>query len=193
MGSSSCKRNCRWGWSNRYVYRTETDRIRWQPSCRLSQYDVEGREKPEHYDLKTAANVLRRIKPKKNHGHNYICIEKGWKIRRSNGSACKRPNCVGSFRAQTHNKKKVKWSRYRSGVAQRVGRGIALLFHVRGTRRRWVVSSTPRQHFTSGEDPIPILQKAGWTPGPGLAENPVPTGIRFRAVQPVETHNIILF
>ena len=31
--------------------------------------------------------------------------------------------------------KKVKRSRYRPGVAQRVGRGIALLFHDRGTRR----------------------------------------------------------
>ena len=30
---------------------------------------------------------------------------------------------------------KVKCSRYRPGVAQRVGRGIALLFHDRGTRR----------------------------------------------------------
>jgi len=30
---------------------------------------------------------------------------------------------------------KVKYSRYRPGVAQRVGRGIALLFHDRGTRR----------------------------------------------------------
>jgi len=30
---------------------------------------------------------------------------------------------------------KVKFSRYRSGVAQRVGRDIALLFHDRGTRR----------------------------------------------------------
>jgi len=29
---------------------------------------------------------------------------------------------------------KVKWSRYRPGVAQRLGRGIALLFHDRGTR-----------------------------------------------------------
>ena len=28
----------------------------------------------------------------------------------------------------------VKCSRYRPGVAQRVGRGIALLFHDRGTR-----------------------------------------------------------
>ena len=39
--------------------------------------------------------------------------------------------------------KKVKVSRCRPGVAQRVGRGIALLFHDRGTRRGWVVSSTP--------------------------------------------------
>jgi len=30
---------------------------------------------------------------------------------------------------------KVKVSRYRPGVAQRVGRGIALLFHDHGTRR----------------------------------------------------------
>ena len=45
---------------------------------------------------------------------------------------------------------KVKWSRYRPGVAQRVGRGIALLFHDRGTGRGWVVSSMPRPHFTPG-------------------------------------------
>ena len=63
-------------------------------------------------------------------------------------------------------KVKVKWSRYRPGVAQRVGRGIALLFHDRGTRRGWVVSSTPRPHFNPGKDPVPILQKAGWAPGP---------------------------
>ena len=60
---------------------------------------------------------------------------------------------------------KVKWSRYRPGVAQRVGRGIALLFHDRGTRRGWVVSSRPRPHFTPGKDPVPILQEAGWAPG----------------------------
>ena len=61
---------------------------------------------------------------------------------------------------------KVKWSRYRPGVTQRVGRGIALLFHDRGTRRGWVASSTPRRHFTPGKDPLPILQEAGWAPGP---------------------------
>ena len=61
---------------------------------------------------------------------------------------------------------KVKCSRYRPGVAQGVGTGIALLFHDRGTRRRWVVSSTHRPHFTPGKDPVPILQEAGWAPGP---------------------------
>jgi len=61
---------------------------------------------------------------------------------------------------------KVKWYRYRPGVAQRVGRGMALLFHDRGTRRGWVVRSTPRPHFTSGKDTVPILQVAGWAPGP---------------------------
>jgi len=61
---------------------------------------------------------------------------------------------------------KVKWSRYRPGVAQSVGRGIALLFHDRGTRRGWVVSSTPRPHFTPRKHPVPILQEAGWAPGP---------------------------
>jgi len=62
-------------------------------------------------------------------------------------------------------KLKVKCSRYRTGVVQRVGRGIALLFHDRGTRRGWVVSSTPRPHFNPGKDPVPILQEAGWTQG----------------------------
>ena len=61
--------------------------------------------------------------------------------------------------------KRVKWSLYRPGVAQRVGRGIALLFHDHDTRRGWVVSSTPWPHFTPGKDPVPILQEAG-CPGP---------------------------
>jgi len=60
----------------------------------------------------------------------------------------------------------IKWSRYRPGVAQSVGRGIALLFHDRGTRRWWVVNSTPRPHFTPEKDTVPILQEAGWATGP---------------------------
>ena len=71
------------------------------------------------------------------------------------------------FKMITYNvMKKVKCSHYRASVVQRVGRGIALLFHDRGTRRGWVVSSTPRPQFTPGKDPVPILQEAGWAPGP---------------------------
>ena len=29
-----------------------------------------------------------------------------------------------------------------------------------------MVSSTLRPHFTSGKDPVPIVQEAGWAPGP---------------------------
>ena len=29
-----------------------------------------------------------------------------------------------------------------------------------------MVSSKPRPHFTPGKDPVPILQEAGWAPGP---------------------------
>jgi len=63
-------------------------------------------------------------------------------------------------------KVKVKWSRYRPDVAQRVGRGVALFFHDHDIRREWVVSSTPRPHFTPEKDSVPILQEAGWAPGP---------------------------
>ena len=72
----------------------------------------------------------------------------------------------GTVRHLVAENKKVKWSRYSPGVAQSVGRGIALLFYDRGTRRGWVVSSTPRPHFTPRKDPVPILQEAGWAPGP---------------------------
>jgi hypothetical protein len=43
-----------------------------------------------------------------------------------------------------------------------------------------VVSSTPRPYFTPGKDPVPIVQEAGWAPGPVWtgAENLAPTGIR---------------
>ena len=51
-------------------------------------------------------------------------------------------------------------------MAQRVGRGIALLFNDSSIRRGWVVSSTPRPHFTPGKDSVPILHEAGWAPGP---------------------------
>ena len=37
-----------------------------------------------------------------------------------------------------------------------------------------MISSTPRPHFTPGKVPIPIVQEAGWAPGPVL------TGGKYR-------------
>ena len=49
-----------------------------------------------------------------------------------------------------------------------------------GTRRGCGFSVTPRPPFTSGKDPVPIVQEAGWSPRPVWtgAENLAPTGIR---------------
>ena len=76
---------------------------------------------------------------------------------------------------------KVKWSHYRPGVAQRVGSGIAVLFHDRGTRRgqqhapaALYPRERPGTHFTGG-----------WSWRSGRAENLVPTGIRSRTFQPL--------
>ena len=74
---------------------------------------------------------------------------------------------------------KVKWSRSRPGVAQRVGRGTALLFHDRGTRRGQVVSSTPRPCFTPWERPGTHFT-VGW--------NILVHGFMCNT----ETHNIVL-
>jgi len=72
-------------------------------------------------------------------------------------------------------------------TAHRGSRGIALLFHNHGTKRWWGVSVTPRPLFTSGKDPVPIVQEAGWAPGPVWtgAENLAPPGFDPRTVQPV--------
>ena len=84
-------------------------------------------------------------------------------------------------------KGKVKWSCYRPGVAQRVGRGIALLFYDRGTRRGLVVSSTARPHFTPGKEPVPTVQEAVWAPRPGGKSCPHQDSIRI--LQPVVSRN----
>ena len=83
----------------------------------------------------------------------------------------------------------VKCSRYRPGVAQKVGRGTALLFHDCGTRRGWVVSSMPRPHFTPRKTQHPFNRRVGGPQGwSGWVENLVPTGIRSRTIQPIFSH-----
>ena len=104
------------------------------------------------------------------YGHDYLYIQCITDMRRLT-KAIHSEKCVVSRLRRRANvieckKVKVKWSRYRSGVAQRVGRGIALLFHDGGTRRGWVVRSKTRPHLTPGKDTEPILQEAGWAPGP---------------------------
>ena len=65
-------------------------------------------------------------------------------------------------------------------MAQRGSRGIALPFNDHGTRRGWGVSVTPRPFLTPRKDPVPIVQEAGWAPGPVRTgvENLSTTGIR---------------
>ena len=44
----------------------------------------------------------------------------------------------------------------------------------------------PRPFFTPGKDPVPMVQEAGWAPGPvWTAENLASPGFDPRTVQPV--------
>ena len=65
-------------------------------------------------------------------------------------------------------------------MAHRGSRGIALLFHDHCIRRGWGVSVMHWPLFTPGQDPVPIVQEAGWAPEPVWtgSENLAPTAIR---------------
>ena len=79
-----------------------------------------------------------------------------------------------------------KWSRYRHGVAQRVGRGIAILFHDLGTRRGERSAARPGRTLPPGKTRYPLYRRlVGLQCRSERAENFVPTGIRSRTVQPV--------
>jgi hypothetical protein len=66
-------------------------------------------------------------------------------------------------------------------VAQRVGRGIPVLFHDRGTRR-WVSGQQHAQAALYPRERPGTHFTGGWV-GP-RSEKLVTTGIRFRTVQP---------
>jgi hypothetical protein len=74
--------------------------------------------------------------------------------------------------------KKVKVQRNRP-EGPKGGRDITLLFPDLGARRGGWSAPLPGR-FTPGKDPVPIVQEAGWAPGPVWmgAKNLVPTGIR---------------
>jgi len=99
---------------------------------------------------------------------------------------------VPSPKDQTHlssgflQKKKAKWSRYSPGVAQRVGRGIALLFHDRGTRRGERSAARLGHTLPPEKARYPFYRRFGEPQSrSGLAEYLFPTGIRSRTIQPV--------
>ena len=74
---------------------------------------------------------------------------------------------------------KVKFSRFRPGVAQRVGRGMALLFH------EWS-AARPGRTLPPGNIRYPFYKRLGRPQGQsGRAENLVPTGFRSQTVQSV--------
>ena len=83
-------------------------------------------------------------------------------------------------------KVKVKLSLLQAYVAQRVGRGIALLFLDRGTKRGEWSAARPGRTLPPGKTRYPLYWRLVGPQGrSGRAENRVPTGIRSRTVQPV--------
>jgi len=72
-----------------------------------------------------------------------------------------------SMPVSVHCKKvKVKISHYRPSVAQRVGRGIALLFHDCGTRRGEWSAARPGRTLPPGKTRYPFYRRLGGPPGP---------------------------
>ena len=63
--------------------------------------------------------------------------------------------------ANIYIKVKVKWFRYRPGVAQRVGKGIALLFHDRGTRKGEGSAARPGRALLPGKNRYPFYRRLG--------------------------------
>jgi hypothetical protein len=72
-------------------------------------------------------------------------------------------------------------------TAHRRSRGIALLFHDHGTRWGEESELHPCRSLPPGKDSVPMVQEAGWAPGPVWtgAKNLAPPGFDPRTVQPV--------
>jgi hypothetical protein len=93
---------------------------------------------------------------------------------------------LNPFNLKFNNSFLVKWSRYRPGVAQSVGRGIALLFHDRGTRGGEWSAARPGRTLSSGKTRYPFYWRLGGPQGRSeRAENLISTGIRSRTIQSV--------
>ena len=86
-------------------------------------------------------------------------------------------------------KVKVKWSRYRPGVAQRVGRGILYSSTTTALEGSEWSAARPGCILHPRKTRYPLYRRLGGPQGrSGRAENLVATGIRSRTVQPVASH-----
>ena len=79
--------------------------------------------------------------------------------------AAKATNAVHVCVVHPHGTIKVKWSLYRPGVAQRVCRCIALLFHDRGTRRGEWSAARPCRTLSPGKTRYPFYRRLGGPQG----------------------------
>jgi len=82
-------------------------------------------------------------------------------------------------------------------VAWRVCRGTALLFHDCSTR------SMPWPYFTPGEDLVPIVQEAGWAPGPvrmggksrphwdSISDRPASNKLLYQMIYPAHNRELL--
>ena len=150
----------RWGWIQRKMVKSSHRfTISWM-DCNHGATVPSGQFTPHKAPLSGIS--VHKIATKYLYGNSLVCCRLHTLQRKDDQYQM----CTRNIIYINNTLKKVKWSRYRPSVAQRVGRCIALLLHDRGTWRGWVVSSTHRSHFTPGRDPVPILQEAGWAPGP---------------------------
>jgi len=80
----------------------------------------------------------------------------------------------------------IKFSRYRPGVAQRVGRGILYSSMTAALEGGEWSAAHPGRTLRPGKSRYPFYRRLGGPKGRfGRAENLLPTGIRSRTVQPV--------
>jgi hypothetical protein len=67
-----------------------------------------------------------------------------------------------------------------TGIEGQRGAEVQLSYFVTSALERGGLSASRPGRFTPGKDPVPIVQEAGWTPGPvwTCSKNLTPTGIR---------------
>ena len=107
------------------------------------------------------------------YGVRTLTLQKGHKYLKSFSTWCWISTEKISWTGRMHNEEVLRIVKGKGKVHPCTGctahwgsRGIALLFFDHSTRRGWGVSVTPRPLFTPGRDPVPIVQGAGWVPGP---------------------------